>query len=182
MSKTILAKRIAEVIERNRRPMHIKEIAQYIPDKPESTIRGRLYTNLKKRFERVAKGVYTLLTDEGATYVVENNGRDLSVFDDESVDSIITDHPWEDDVANKGRTRHFDGSYNETSFRYTLENFKEKARVLKPGGFLVEIHPAENETNYKYLYEFKIMAEQAGLVYYSKVAWKKGEYISNTGR
>lgn len=182
MSRTILAQRIAEVIERNRRPMRIKEIAQYIPDKPETTIRGRLYTNLEKRFRRIAKGVYTLLTDEGAAFVLENDGRDLSVFDDDSVDAIITDHPWEDDNANKGRNRSFDDSYRDTSFRYTLEDFKEKARVLKPGGFLVEILPAENETNFKYLYELKIMAEEAGLSYYSKVAWKKGDCIFNTGR
>lgn len=58
----------------------------------------------------------------------------------------------------------------------------EKARVLKEGSFLVEILPAENENNFDYLYEIKKMAEQAGFKYYAKVAWKKGTFVSNTGR
>ena len=67
-------------------------------------------------------------------------------------------------------------------FRYTLEDFKEKARVLKDGCFLVEVIPAENENNYEYLYQIKQYAKEAGFVYYSKVAWKKGTFVSNTGR
>ncbi len=42
--------------------------------------------------------------------------------------------------------------------------------------------PAENENNYEYLYQIKQYAKEAGLLYYSKVAWKKGNFISNTGR
>ena len=41
---------------------------------------------------------------------------------------------------------------------------------------------AENEGNFNYLYEIKKMAEEAGFLYYSKVAWKKGTFVSNTGR
>lgn len=67
-------------------------------------------------------------------------------------------------------------------FRYTLDDFREKARVLKDGCFLVEILPAENENNYDYLYQIKKYAEQCGLLYYSKVTWKKGNFVSNTGR
>jgi len=35
-------------------------------------------------------------------------------------------------------------------------DFKEKARVLKDGCFLVEVLPAENENNYEYLYQIKV--------------------------
>ena len=42
--------------------------------------------------------------------------------------------------------------------------------------------PAENETNFDYLYEVKKMAEKAGFSYYAKVPWKKGTFVSNTGR
>ncbi|MDN4106668.1 DNA methyltransferase [Paenibacillus polymyxa] len=180
--KTTLAKRIAEVMEQNAKPMHIKEIASYFPDKPESTIRGRLYRELKDRCERVSCGFYMFLNNDGAAFVVEGNGRDLSTFDDNSIDSIVTDHPWQDKSSNSGGNRHFDARYEETTFRYTLEDFREKARVLKPGGFLVEILPAENENNYKYLYELKMMAEKCGLNYYAKAPWKKGICIFNTGR
>ncbi|KZS48978.1 hypothetical protein AWU65_03385 [Paenibacillus glucanolyticus] len=166
----------------NARPMHIKEIASYFPDKPESTIRGRLYRELKDRCEKVARGVYLFLDGEGSAVVVEGDGRNLSIFDDESIDAIVTDHPWEDIKSNSGTNRNFVSGYEETTFRYNLEDFKEKARILKPGGFLVEILPAENESNFKYLYEIKMMAEKCGLLYFSKVPWKKGVRVWNTGR
>lgn len=81
--------------------------------------------------------------------------------------------------SNKGGTRAF-ALYD--CFRYTLEDFKEKARVLKDGCFLVEVLPAENENNYEYLYQIKKYAKEAGFIYYSKVPWKKGTFVSNTGR
>ena len=39
------------------------------------------------------------------------------------------------------------------------QDFKEKARVLKDGCFLVEVLPAENENNYEYLYQIKKYAK-----------------------
>lgn len=46
----------------------------------------------------------------------------------------------------------------------------------------IEILPAENENNYEYLYQIKQYAKEAGFLYYSKVTWKKGGFVSNTGR
>lgn len=183
MSKSILARRIAEVMEQHARPMSIQEIGLEIPEKPLSSIRGRLYRELSERCKRVARGVYMYLSmdEAGAAIVVEGNGRDLSAFDDGSIDAIVTDHPWECE-SNVGTNRRFDSGYEETVFRYKLEDFKEKARVLKDGGFLVEMLPAENEKNFKYLYEIKIMAEECGLQYYSLIRWKKGIRVFNTGR
>jgi site-specific DNA-methyltransferase (adenine-specific) len=63
-----------------------------------------------------------------------------------------------------------------------LEDFKEKARVLKDGSFLVECIPNESETNFDYLYAMKKMAEEAGFQYYAKIPWIKGNFVSNTGR
>ena len=180
--KEILANRIAEVLKRNARPMHIKEIAAHFPDKPESTVRGRLYRELKTRCERVSRGVYCYTTEQGAALVVEGNGRDLSAFADNSIDAIVTDHAYEDKASNVGTNRNFVKPYEQTTFRYELEDFKEKARVLKPGGFLVEFIPAENENNYDYLYQIKCLAKECGLLYYAKVPWKKGIRIWNTGR
>ena len=149
-------------------------------DKPRETIRARIYDNLGIRFTRVTKGIYkTISSKEEACILIEGDGRDLSMFHDASIDCILTDHPWLDMKSNKGGTRAF-AVYD--CFRYTQEDFIEKARVLKPGCFLVEILPAENENNYEYLYQIKEYAKQAGLTYYSKVTWKKGNFVSNTGR
>ena len=128
----------------------------------------------------MAKGVYRTIDNEKEQCVlIEGDGRDLSMLNDNSIDCIFTDHPWLDIKSNKGGTRAF-ALYD--CFRYTLEDFKEKARVLKDGCFLVEVLPAENENNYEYLYQIKKYAKEAGFVYYSKVSWKKGTFVSNTGR
>ena len=39
--------------------------------------------------------------------IMEGNGRMLPMFPDNSVDCIITDHPWLDTVSNKGGNRSF---------------------------------------------------------------------------
>ena len=158
----------------------LQEAYQQNPDKPQESVRARIYEKIGIKFERVAKGVYrTIDNDNEQCVLIEGNGRDLSMLKDNSIDCILTDHPWLDTKSNKGGTRAF-AEYD--CFRYTLEDFKEKARVLKDGCFLVEVLPAENENNYEYLYQIKQYAKEAGFQYYSKVAWKKGTFVSNTGR
>lgn len=153
----------------------LKEAYTVNPSYPKESVRARIYENLGKEFKKLSKGLY--VTDD--VVLIEGDGRDLSVFENESMDCIITDHPWDDKKSNNGGTRHL-AQYD--CFKYTLSDFMEKARVLKEGSFLVEILPAENENNFDYLYEIKKMAEQAGFKYYAKVAWKKGTFVSNTGR
>lgn len=149
-------------------------------EKPKETVRARIYDNLGVRFERIAKGIYkTVDSGDETCILLEGDGRDLSMIKDSSIDCILTDNPWLDLKSNKGGTRAF-ATYD--CFKYTLEDFKEKARVLKDGCFLVEVIPAENENNYEYLYQIKQFAKEAGFVYYSKVSWKKGTFVSNTGR
>lgn len=148
-------------------------------DKPRETVRARIYDNLGIKFERIGKGIYKTIDGNEACIVMEGDGRDLSMIEDGSIDCILTDHPWLDRKSNKGGTRSF-SDYD--CFKYTLEDFKEKARVLKEGCFLVEILPSENENNFEYLYEIKKYAKECGLIYYSKVTWKKGNFVSNTGR
>ena len=123
--------------------------------------------------------MYKTIEGDESCVLIEGDGRNLSILNDSSVDCILTDHPWLDKKSNKGGDRNF-ATYD--CFKYTLDDFKEKARVLKDGCFLVEILPAENENNYDYLYQIKKYAEQCGLLYYSKVTWKKGDFVSNTGR
>lgn len=155
----------------------LKDAYKVCSDYPTDSIRGRLYENIGTKFERVQRGVY--VTKEQDCILIEGNGRDLSFLEDSSIDCIITDHPWEDEKANKGGNRNFS---DYECFKYTVEDFKEKARVLKDGSFLVEIIPNENESNFDYLYNLKKMAQEAGFEYYCKVPWQKGTFKSNTGR
>ncbi|MGN6710126.1 DNA-methyltransferase [Anaerocolumna jejuensis] len=157
----------------------LREAYKANDDKPHETVRARIYDNLGVKFERLTKGIYKTIEGTEACIIMEGDGRDLSMIRDASIDCILTDHPWLDMKSNKGGDRAF-AEYD--CFRYSLEDFKEKARVLKEGCFLVEVLPAENENNYEYLYQLKQYAKECGLLYYSKVAWKKGNFVSNTGR
>jgi DNA modification methylase len=181
-NRMTLAERIYQIMVKHGEPLTFQQINEEIPDKPRSTIRGRVYDNIGKLFKKVARGVYWIENEEAACVVIEADGRKegLRMLDDESVDAIITDHPWDDAAAHKGGNRDFTSDYE--CFRYTLEDFQEKARVLKEGAFLVEIVPAESATNYEYLFEIKQMAKKAGFQYYAKVPWKKGNFVANTGR
>ncbi|MGF6990431.1 DNA modification methylase [Lachnospiraceae bacterium PM6-15] len=150
------------------------------------SIRARIYEGIDSgKFERVAKGVYTVkkvnaqTNKEVTCMLVQGDGRDLSFIDDNSIDAIITDHPYDLKASLKGGNRDF---ANYEVFRYGEKDMQEKKRVLKQGCFLVEFLPEENGSNYEYLYEIKRMAKEVGLEYYAKVAWKKGSFIANTGR
>ncbi|WP_027431992.1 DNA-methyltransferase [Lachnospira multipara] len=155
----------------------LKEAYMANPDVNKESVRARIYENLGIAFERVGRGIYA--TIDNSCLLIEGNGRNLSALADESIDCIVTDHPWEDKKSTKGGNRNF---ANYDTFQYVQEDFDEKARVLKKGSFLCEIIPAESATNYEYLYRIKEMAKKAGFEYYAKVSWKKGTFVSNTGR
>lgn len=154
-----------------------KEAYEVCPNVNKESVRARIYESLGTDFDKIARGVY--ITKEQDCVLIEGNGRDLSFLEDGSIDCIITDHPWSDKKSNKGGNRNF-AEYD--SFEYTVDDFKEKARVLKDGNFLCEIIPAENENNFDYLYKLKKMAQEAGFEYYAKVPWIKGTFVANTGR
>jgi len=161
------------------------EAVKQVKEVKEPSVRGRIYEGIDKGlFERVGKGVYTVKrTDaagnESSCLLINGDGRDLSMFADNSFDALITDHPYQLDKTLKGGNRDF-AAYE--SFQYTQKDMDEKYRVLKDGCFLVEFLPEENSDNYKYIYQIKEMAEKAGLEYYSTVPWKKGDFVANTGR
>lgn len=149
-------------------------------DKKHS-IRARIYEGVDKGlFIKVSKGVYKMVDKkDNSVLLVQGDGRDLSMLKDGSIDCIITDHPYSDSKSNKGGNRAF-AEYN--TFNYTEKDFAEKFRVLKDGAFLVEFFAEENSNNFDYIYSCKKLAQKVGFEYYSTVNWKKGNFVSNTGR
>lgn len=149
------------------------------------SIRARIYEGINKGlFERVGKGLYTVTRKdeqgrENTCMLINGDGRDLSMIPDNSIDALITDHPYDTKKSLKGGNRDF---ANYELFQYNKKDFQEKLRVLKPGCFLVEFLPEENGDNYEYLFKIKDMARAAGFEYYAKVPWKKGDFVANTGR
>lgn len=143
------------------------------------SIRARIYEGIDKGlFNRVAKGVYTVSKNDSTCLLVNGDGRNLSFIKDNSIDFIITDHPY-DLKSNKGGNRNF-AEYD--CFRYTKNDFIEKKRVLKPGCFLIEFLPDKNEENRQYLNQIEEMAIDVGFRFFATVPWKKGNFIANTGR
>lgn len=137
-----------------------------------------------KNFKRVTRGLYMYTGANTAGLIIHGDGRKLEEIEDNSIDLIITDHAWKDTKAHKsGNQKNFTADYEDSCFRYELEDFKQKARVLKPGAYLVECLPTESASNYEYLYEIKMLAKEAGFKYYSKIMWiKQSEGKVNTGR
>ena len=148
------------------------------------SIRARIYEGVEKGiFTKISRGVYKVTRQiEGQAntcLLINGDGRNLSMIKDKSIDGIITDHPYDLQKALTGGNRKF---ATFELFRYESNDFKEKQRVLKDGAFLVEFLPEESEVNFDYLYEIKKMAQENGFKYFAKVSWKKGNFISNTGR
>lgn len=149
-------------------------------DVKNPSIRARIYEGIDKGlFERVSRGVYKVSKSDCECLLVNGDGRDLSMFEDNSIDAIITDHPY-DLVTNKGGNRNFSNTYS--CFQYNENDFKEKFRVLKKGAFLAEFLPEESGGNWEYLTKIKSIAKQCGFIYYAKVSWIKGHQVNNTGR
>lgn len=167
----------------------IKEATELVKDVKgkkvnNESIRARIYEGVDRGiFAKVSRGVYKVQSQlEGkdcTCLLINGDGRDLSMIKDNSIDGIITDHPYDLTKQLKGGNRNF-ATYE--LFRYETKDFQEKQRVLKEGAFLVEFLPEENSTNYEYLYQIKQMAKDSGFNYYAKVQWKKGEFVANTGR
>lgn len=157
----------------------LKQAYEANPGVNKESVRARIYENLGIRFERVGRGIYS--TIDKSCLLIEGNGRNLSGLEDESLDSIITDHPWEDKKAHRSGNQKSFADYN--TFKYKLEDFKQKARVLKDGAYLCEFLPIESATNWKYLEEIKHMAEDCGLQYYTQCIWRNApEGTINTGK
>lgn len=159
----------------------LQEIYNLVPHEKNTTVRGRVYDHLNKMFERVDKGIYRIKSNGAEGLVICGDSRGLDKIKNESVECIYADHPWSDSQL-KGVSRNFIKGYEESLFRYEQSDFDAKYRVLKHGGFLVENLPEENERNFQYLYEIKMMAIKAGFKYYALVPWKKGNFIACTGR
>lgn len=95
----------------------------------DESIRARIYEGLELGiFKRVARGVYKVesqLEQKKATCLLINgDGRDLSFIEDNSIDGIITDHPYDLAKSLTGGNRKF-ATYE--LFKYTKRLSREDA-------------------------------------------------------
>ena len=135
----------------------LKEAYEVNPEVNPESVRARIYENLGILFQKVGRGLY--LTEDESVLLIEGNGKKLDCIKDNSIQLLLCDHPWDDKKSTKGGNRNF-ADYE--TFRYTKEDFIEKARVLEDGAFLVEVLPPESATNFEYLYQIKSWAKECG--------------------
>lgn len=162
-------------------------LEHYQRDVKIPSIRARIYEGIDKGlFKRLAKGVFIANTEKNACLLVQGNGRDLSMLDDDSVDAIICDHPYDLKKSHVGGNRQL---IDYDCFKYDVSDFEQKYRVLKPGGFLIEMLPERNADNIEYLNEILNIAKKCnradkmkGFELYAIVPWKKGDFVINQGR
>lgn len=163
----------------------LKEAYRAVPAAKEHSVRAKIYEGIKSgTFHRVSRGVFSVTyvspdNTENTCILIQGDGRDLSFLPDESIDCIVTDHPYAIKTQLKGGNRDF-ASYD--LFQYSEHDIQEKARVLKPGCFLVEFLPEESAENFAYLTAIKETMLRNGLQYYAKVPWQKAGFVANTGR
>ena len=159
-----------------------KEIYEVTKEKwPNESVRASVYRDPYDRFEKVARGVFLLKGETSQSLLIEGDSRSLSEIEDGSIAAIVNDHPWKDEKAHKSGNQKNFADYD--TFHYTQEDFINKARVLKDGGYLAEFLPVRSATNKDYLNKIEAMAESAGLSFYANLFWHKvPEGKINTGR
>lgn len=159
----------------------LREIYQAAYKWPNESVRCSIYRDKKERFKRVAKGVYILIGQTSASLLIHGNGRKLDEIEDNSIASIINDHPWRNEKAHKSGNQKDFADYE--TFNYTQDDFDQKARVLVDGGYLAEFLPVRSFSNREYLNKIEEMALKSGLEFYASVIWRKApEGVINTGR
>lgn len=174
-SELSLAEKIQTVISGFEGVFDLKMIYKFFPEEKESTIRGRVYRELigKGLIVKEGRGFYKFTGKNGEEGVILNgDARTLDCLEDGSIDLIVADHPY---PIQQGTNRNCNSTYADTTFRYTIEDFQNKARVLKDGSFLVEFLPEMKETNLDYIMDILTLAKKAGFNFYAKIPWYKAE-------
>ncbi len=169
-----LAQKIQSVFQGFDGVFELKLLYEIFSDEKKTTLRGRVYRELIGQgvVERVGRGLYKFTSGGNNGVILNRDARDLSVIKDSEVELVVADHPYE---IIQGTNRSINSTYKESTFVYTLEDFKEKARVLKDGCFLIEFLPETKETNWEYIQNILLMAKKAGFNLYCKTTWYKAE-------
>lgn len=85
----------------------------------------------------------------------------LGMLDDNSVDSIVTDPPYEYNFMNK--------MWDQSGISYNTNVWKECLRVLKPGGYLLSFAGART------FHRITCAIEDAGFIIHPLIAWINGQ-------
>lgn len=150
-------------------------VLDHVIDIKTNSIQSAIHECVDKGyFEHISEGIYSLTyTNENrevlTCLLINGENRDLSAIKDNSIDAIITDRP---EYLNRFNIDLFI-KHNKSAYRFDINDFKEKKRILKPGRFLMEIMPQRDIEDYEKLCKIKSVAQKSDWDYYSNVTWSK---------
>jgi len=180
-------------IESEKKTMTNAEIYDYVDNSDYQSSGKTLHNSIRTQLQRCSKfmsvttGVWAIVGERSKSLIIEGDGRSLEGVQDSSIDCIITDHPYSMKSSHSSGNQKNFADYE--CFRYTREDFENKARVLKDGAYLCEFLPWENAENSEYLSEIRRYAKDCGFEFYCMLDWRKfnssiadAKPDANTGR
>jgi site-specific DNA-methyltransferase (adenine-specific) len=183
------------------KPSHLQSIYSFIlrfrPETAKETIRARVYEAVADgSVRRLAPGVYLATRGKASLLLVEGDAREvLRSLDDESLDAILTDPPYDLGTkkhAQTGTTRPHKGkgrTYEQWDLdRHTLgEMFRvlrkdkqwntlnrekrEREEYPRGGGALLLFVPPLTRSSWRHIFELVELAESLGFVFYGSFTW-----------
>lgn len=183
------------------RPQHLQTIYNFVlqfrPDTAKPTIRARVYEAVEDgRIKRVARGVYVARSGPATLLLVEGDARDvLENLDDECLDAIITDPPYDlgtKQHAEQGTTRPHQGegrTYDQwdlnrdvleqmfrvlrkdTEWNTLSKKRKQIGDYPRGGGALLLFAPPITRSTWPHIRNLITLAEELGFVFYGSLTW-----------
>lgn len=182
-------------------PRQLKAIYRFVlrfrPDTARETIRARVYEAVQDgQLKRLAEGVYLARDGPATMLLVEGDARDvLRSLDDDSIDAIVTDPPYDlgtEKHARQGTTRPHQGegrSYSQWNLE--RETLADMFRVLRKdkqwntlskkrrregdyprgGGALLMFAPPITRSTWPHIRRLVALAEALGFVFYGTITW-----------
>lgn len=171
-----LAEAIRTFIRAKKAPVHIRDLYAEFPEAHEHSIRGRIYENLGKDFQRVGRGLYVAVHGEATCVVIEGDAlEEIRKLESESVDSVITDppYPWLDHFRARATT-----SWKRMQAQFERREIDrdlglELYRVLKEGAHAFIFVPAETGATRSHINRMIGVLERCGFVFRKRFIWDK---------
>ena len=169
-----LAHQIATFVGNRQTPL--REIYYAFPDKPRTTVRGRIYENLGRLFERLERGVYIATAGNAKCVIVKGDAwEELKNLKDESFDALLTDppYPWLNRFVEMGTTRKKSNRLSYETKDLDQDILWEMYRILKPRAHAFFFVPAESAESRPHIDAFIARLEKVGFMFNKRFVWSK---------